>query len=183
MKKKFTGCSNLAVLNFPQNTRNSLMTRLLYHMYGRLVADVEVKVTYRQAKWQETWTISENGRVTYAIFTRVRTRRLQDDVYPNQVLSGHGAFGDTKIVIFRKYVHLSVGNGRVRLDTVFSLSDSLCPLTVSKGEILPQELPDSKTVGFKSGQLQTKGSENHSQWLPHLDIRLETGSSKGWPIF
>ena len=70
----------------------------------RLQVDVVVKLTIAQAKkillaralenWQTRWDHSSTGRRTYEIFPRVSLRKLHCDFYINQVLTGHGTFGD-----------------------------------------------------------------------------------------
>lgn len=76
------------------------------------MVDVEVKLTSRQVKkillnhvlekWQRKWNASETGRVTFEIFRKVRLGRLQGDHHVNQVLTGHGSFGDHQERFFRK---------------------------------------------------------------------------------
>lgn len=79
---------------------------------NRQFVDVEVGLTCRQikkdlfgramSKWQEKWNNSVTGRVTYKSFPGVGTRRLQGSFYVNQVLTGHGTFGDYQARFFQK---------------------------------------------------------------------------------
>ena len=72
--------------------------------------DIQLKLTKAQAKkrlsnaaiaiWQQRWTDGAVGRTTYEVFPRVRLKRIQGDFYVNQVLTGHGVFGD-----YQEYFH------------------------------------------------------------------------------
>ncbi|XP_071036474.1 uncharacterized protein [Parasteatoda tepidariorum] len=53
-------------------------------------------------RWKTEWQSSERGRQTYIFFKDPSTKRLQANFYLNQLLTGHGVFGEYQNRLFNK---------------------------------------------------------------------------------